>query len=97
MADNFQHRELSGSVFKNDRKKHSNSPDYTGSALIDGVEYWVSGWIKDGARGKWMSLAFNRKDGGDDFEQSAPKKAPKPNFDDLGDDIPFSQGEHVTR
>lgn len=83
MAGDFQHRELSGSLFKNDRKEQPNHPDYRGDCLIDGQQYWVSGWIKEGARGKWLSIAFTAKDGG----FSKPARTPAPSFDD--DDIPF--------
>lgn len=46
----YEQREGSGSLFKNDRKEQPNHPDYKGSALIGGVEYWVSAWIKEGAK-----------------------------------------------
>ncbi len=52
----------SGAMFVNDRKEKDTHPDRQGTATIDGVEYWVSGWIKDGKRGKWLSLAFKRKE-----------------------------------
>jgi hypothetical protein len=84
MAGGFQQRELSGALFKNDRKEQANHPDYRGDCLIDGEQYWVSGWIKEGAKGKWMSLAFTSKDGG--FSKP-DKPKPPPSFDD--DDIPF--------
>lgn len=70
-------------MFKNDRKEQANHPDYRGDCLIDGEEYWVSGWIKEGARGKWMSLAFTSKDGG----FSRQSKPTAPSLDD--GDIPF--------
>lgn len=90
MAGDFQHRENSGSVFKNERKEQPNHPDYRGSALIGGVEYWVSGWLKDGRTGKWLSMSFSPKDGGfDGRPKNEDKPKPKPTFDDLGDDIPF--------
>ena len=89
MAGDFQHKENSGSVFKNERKEQPNHPDYRGSALVGGVEYWVSGWIKDGQKGKWMSLALTPKDGGFDSSPRREERKPKPTFDDLGDDIPF--------
>jgi len=34
-----------GVMFKND-KTNDAQPDYRGSANIDGVEMWASGWIK---------------------------------------------------
>ena len=87
MAGEFQLRELSGSAFKNDRKTQDNHPDYKGSCKIDGKEYWISLWIKENARGKWLSMAYQAKDGTP--EQPKPASRSRPTFDDLGDDIPF--------
>lgn len=103
MAGDFQPRELSGSVFPNDRKTQPNHPDYKGSCLIAGVEYWVSGWLKVTARGKFLSMAYQPKDtaarpthstvpgGGLDYVPIAQTQGkPKPKFDDMDeDDIPF--------
>ena len=48
-----------------------NHPDYKGSALIGGVEYWVSAWLKTGKSGvKFMSFSYTPKD-----KQAAPKPA----------------------
>ncbi len=52
----------SGSISKNDRKQQPKHPDYRGSANIDGLEYWISGWVKDGQNGKFLSLAFQLKE-----------------------------------
>jgi len=52
----------SGVLFKNDRKETPKQPDYTGSAQIDGRDYWLSAWIKQGKQQKFMSLAFTLKD-----------------------------------
>lgn len=53
-----------GALFKNDRKAKDAHPHYTGNCTIDGVKYWVSGWIRDGKAGgsKYMSLAFRLAD-----------------------------------
>ncbi len=58
----YEQRDNSGSVFVNDRKEKETHPDRTGTAMIGGVMYYVSGWIKEGAKGKFMSLAFKRKE-----------------------------------
>jgi hypothetical protein len=65
----------SGALFPNDRKEADNHPDRTGSALIGGVEYWVNGWIKEGAKGKFLSMSFKPKD---QQKGSTNKTAPKP-------------------
>jgi hypothetical protein len=54
-------KEAQGILFRNDKKSNAKHPDYRGSATLCGVEYWVSGWIKEGQRGKFMSLAFTDK------------------------------------
>ena len=58
----YEQRELQGSIFKNEKKEKDTHPNMTGSALIDGIEYWVSAWTKEGKTGKWMSLAFKPKE-----------------------------------
>lgn len=71
----YEARDMSGSVFVNDRKERDNQPDRTGSCMIDGVEYWVNGWMKKDKNGKpWMSLAFKRKDAVQ--SQSSQRSAP---------------------
>ena len=83
MAGDFQQKELSGSIFKNQRKDGASQPDYRGDAKIDGVDYWLSGWIKETRAGdKFLSLAFTAKDGG--FSKPDAAKPPV----DFGD-IPF--------
>jgi type II secretory pathway component PulJ len=58
----FEQRPNTGSLFKNDKREKDTHPHATGSALIDGVEYWVSAWTKEGKSGKFQSLAFKRKE-----------------------------------
>lgn len=58
----YEQRDNSGSIFKNDRKEKDTHPDRAGTAMIDGVMYYVSGWLKDGTKGQFLSLAFKRKD-----------------------------------
>lgn len=59
-----------GVLFKNDRKQSDKHPDYTGRINIQGVEHWLSAWINDGAKGKFMSLAI-----GDPCQQKAEQAA----------------------
>ena len=73
-----------GALFKNDRKETERHPDYNGSCEVNGVEMWMSAWIKTSKKGdKFMSFSFNPKD-----QQSAPKPAQTP-ANDFDDDIPF--------
>ena len=68
---------LTGALFKNDKKETENHPDYKGSCEINGTEYWVSSWLNESKNGrKYLSLKFNAKE-----EQSA-RPAPVDDFDD---------------
>jgi hypothetical protein len=86
MAKKFEQKDNSGSLFKNERREKDTHPHATGSALIEGVEYWVSAWTKEGKSGKFQSLAFKRKT--DKTQDGVKHNTGKLAEDDLGD-IPF--------
>ena len=59
----YEQRDLSGSLFKNDKREKDTHPNLTGTVMIGGVEYWASGWTKERNNGeKWISLSFKPKD-----------------------------------
>lgn len=58
----FEQRDNSGTLWKNDHRESEKHPNAKGSALIGGVEYWVSAWTKEGQKGKFQSLSFERKE-----------------------------------
>lgn len=80
-------RDQSGILFRNDKKTQDSHPDYKGRARIKGVDYWLSAWIKEGERGKFMSLSFQPA------EEERPKRAlPEVSggVGEMDDDIPFA-------
>lgn len=69
----------SGALFRNDRKETDKHPDYRGEINVDGVDYWISSWLKTSSKGtKFMSLAVTPKD-------DKPAKPQK----QIDDDVPF--------
>lgn len=78
-----------GILFRNFRKKQPKHPDVIGDATIDGRKFKIAGWVKQGKRGDFHSLAFTE-------EQSQPE-SPTPSQDAESyeaprtpdDDIPF--------
>lgn len=101
----YELRDNSGSLFLNSKKEKETHPDRTGTAMIDGVTYYVSGWLKKSQGGQqFLSLAFKRKDDQprqESISERATAKIRKPDpissgkrsilpDDDMdGDTIPF--------
>jgi hypothetical protein len=68
----FEQKDNTGAIFVNDRKEKDTHPDRAGSATIDGVEYWVSGWLRKSKDGQpYLSLAFKPKN-----DTAQPKAKP---------------------
>jgi hypothetical protein len=85
----YEQRDNTGAMFKNTRKENDKQPNLTGNALIEGVDYWVSGWIKvDKNNEKWISFSLKRKDGNTaSGNKPAPSRQTAAELED--NDLPF--------
>jgi hypothetical protein len=74
----------SGLLFRNHNKDPDDpkARDYQGSITVAGVEYWLSGWVKEGQKGKFLGLSVKVKD-------ERPAKNSESHRDDMDDEIPF--------
>ncbi len=79
----------SGILFRNEDKDPGNAKDrdYQGSLTVNGVEFWLSAWIKTGKKGKFMSLSLKPKEAS--FGTSK-KAAQTSGGADFSDEIPFA-------
>ena len=80
----MEQRDNSGVLFANDKREKESHPNYKGNIRVDGKDYWISGWIKEGKNGKFMGLAVSPKE-----EQAQPQSKPKAKIEDMDSDIPF--------
>jgi hypothetical protein len=93
--DNTNH----GVLFKNDRKKTKNHPDYTGSFTdSEGNDFWLAGWVKESREGqKYISIAATAKEEKEEEEDEeeeeeedeTPRKKGKGKKSKKSDDLPF--------
>jgi hypothetical protein len=72
-----------GALFRNDRKEKPSHPDYRGDCTIRGKKFWMSAWIKEGAKGKFMSLPFR------EAEESVDPKSKATTTAKTGSEMPF--------
>ena len=73
----------SGALFKNKQHERDTDADYR-SVNIDGIEYWLRGWLKTSKAGEnFLSLSVRPK-------QNIPKaRTYEQRRDDLSDEIGF--------
>ena len=90
----------SGALFKNDAKRDTKDRDYSGQAMIDGAEYWISGWDNTSKSGtKYLGLTFKPKEakaapkpqapGSDWLDEAPAPSGPGGGDDDLDSETPF--------
>ena len=72
-----------GILSRNERKEKDTHPDFAGAINVAGVDYWLSGWVKernDGS-GKFFSLAVKPKEEAAKPAVKAAKPAPDADLD----------------
>lgn len=75
----------SGILSKNQKRKSDKHPEYTGSAEIDGVEYWLGAWVNESDKGKYFKISFTRKEEQSQQQSASSQRRREP--DD--DEVPF--------
>ena len=93
-----------GALFRNDKAQSDKHPTHTGKINVDGRDYYLNAWVKDGKKGKFFSLSVKPMDAApeghpDRFQQQVPVNRQRPSGiperprqvreDELADDIPF--------
>lgn len=79
----YEQKDGSGALFRNDKKGNDRAPDYRGDCNVGGQIMEIAAWIKEGQKGKFMSLSFKPK-GEKQFTGGAASKQ-----DEFDDDCPF--------
>jgi hypothetical protein len=51
----------SGALFVNDKQGNDKRPEWRGSLDVNGVQYWISGWERQGRSGDMISLRVEPK------------------------------------
>ena len=78
-------------LFKNENKKQDSHADYEGTININGVDYWLNGWIRTAGP---QSKTPGKKFIGGTFKPKqssgkAPQRREEPSADIPDDDVPF--------
>ena len=82
----YEPKEGSGALFRNDKGGVETRPDYRGDAMVNGAHVEIAGWLKDGSKGKFLSLSIKPKE-----QRGQPEPQGGGNGGrDLDDEIPFS-------
>jgi hypothetical protein len=73
-------------LFRNKDRKTDSHPEFSGTLDVNGVEYWLSAWVKTSGKtgDKFFSGSIKPKD----TARTEPRRQPPPPID-IDDAIPF--------
>ena len=80
----YEQQDNSGALFRNNKKQEGDKlPDYNGTIKINGVEKQIAGWVRQGAKGSFLSLKISEP-----YKKPLEAKVVKTKTED-SDDLPF--------
>jgi len=80
----YELQDNSGTLFRNNKKQDGDKlPDYTGNIKINNKEMRIAGWVKQGAKGPFLSLKISEQQATDNL------KTKPTNLSGNSDDLPF--------
>lgn len=87
MADAYEIKDGTASLFRVEEKESDKHPDYTGKGKYKGEMVYLSAWIREAKSGKkYLSIAINEPR----EKESAPAKpSGGKSFADMREDLPF--------
>ena len=82
-----KNKDLPGVLFRNNKKETEKHPDYTGSMIVKGTDYWLSAWVNESKEGKkYFSLKLTEKQAKAQDNKPVPEEPPAGSPQD---DLPF--------
>ena len=87
----YEQKDNEGALFKNDNKETDTDPNYKGSAMVNGTDYGVKGWINTSKAGnKYMKFSYTAKEQAhNNGVQQVKSSVNDMSLEELDEDIPF--------